>query len=81
MNFLIPGSHCAAWLHAEEQGATARLQVSNSTRALSARALGRAGAGAGHEAVGDAWNTVSVSAEPVIRPVMENAGLVNLVLL
>lgn len=44
-------------------------------------ALGRAGVQAGHETTGDAWSTVSVSAEPLIRLVMKNLGLVNLVLL
>lgn len=43
-------------------------------------ALGRAWAQAGHDTTGDTWSAVSVSAEPPIRLVMKNLGLVNLVL-
>lgn len=76
---LICASCSAMWLHTEEPGVTAHLQVSNSSVSAVAGALGRTAAERGHEDAGDTWSMVSV--EPVIRLVVKNLGLVNLVLL
>lgn len=75
----ICGSCSATCLRAEEPGVTAHLRVSNSSVSAVAGALERTGTETGHKDAGDTWSMVSV--EPVVRLVMKNSGLVNLVLL
>lgn len=76
--FLIPGSYSAAWPHAEERGVTACLQVSNSTGCAALRG------GLEQKRGTRPWGTLGAQclffAEPIIRLVVKNSGLVNLVL-